>query len=728
MGWASAAVAQTQTAPNAGSAKPEQLSEVIVTAQKRSERIQDVPISMTAVNASTLVQENLVSLSDLYTRIPGLNYAGTDVWDISIRGISTGGGTNPTVAILIDDVPYGSSSVNGQSQAPDLDPAAISQIDVLRGPQGTLYGANSLGGLIKYVTLDPDTHAVSGRMEVDGSAVDHGAAGYAVRLFGNTPIISDKLALSISGFYRLDPQYTYNTLVSKPNAYDNAVYGGRIAMIWKPIDRLTVNLSALLQNNKTIDSPTEDLQQNYSPITGDLQHSSEPEESYDQDQLYVARVKYSIGWANIISITSYGDSRADSIQDLTTIFGGLLPILDEVDPGLNVSPASRVIIDNFNSTNKFTQEVRLASQASEKIEWLTGIFYTHEQTSLNQGLNTIGATAANIYTGLGPSKYEEIAAFADLTYHFTSKFDLQIGGRLARNNQFLGGADSGALNILETGSLTSANITSKSAENAPTWLIAPRYHFTSDLMAYLRIATGYRPGGPNTILPSIPATFASDTTINYEAGVKGGLLGRRLLFDADIYWIDWNRIQLDETDPVSQFSFFANAGHARSRGMEGSVEYRPWTGANIAANVAITDAVLTTALPSGPSADAYAPAGARLPYSAKLTSNLSAAQSFQINPNLSAFVGGNVSYVGERYGSFASDATTSRLSLPAYTQLDLRTGVQYQTLTMTLFIRNLTDERGFLAGTFRTRGVAADGYTVTVIQPRTIGMSLAKAF
>jgi len=185
------------------------LEEIVVTAQKKEERLQDVPLPVTSIDAQTLVDDHQLSIQDYYTRVPGLSLttAGQGNAKISIRGMmsSSGVGT-PTVGVVVDDAPYGSSTASGASRpgAPDIDPSDLVRIEVLRGPQGTLYGASSIGGLIKFVTVDPSTAGFSGQIEIDGSGTQHGdGLGGAVRGAVNIPV-ADPLAIRASAFVRHD--------------------------------------------------------------------------------------------------------------------------------------------------------------------------------------------------------------------------------------------------------------------------------------------------------------------------------------------------------------------------------------------------------------------------------------------------------------------------------------------------------------------------------------------
>lgn len=720
-----------QTAPVSSGDQVPALQEIIVTAQKKSQGVQEVPMSMAVIESSSLIDQNLVSLSDISSRVPGLDYFGSQQSDLAIRGITTGGGTNPTVAVTIDDVPVGSSSYAGQSLTPDLDPAILSQIEVLRGPQSTLYGANSLGGLIKYVTKEPDPNVFSGNVQLDGETVDQGNQGGAGRASVNVPLIADKMGLLLSGFYRDDPAYIDDVYPSESRKDSNVhhAYGGTADLLIKPTDQLTIDLWTMLQRQTSFGTDYEYLAENYSPQTGDLQQSSLLGPLDADDRISSLRVNYDFGRASLTSITGYSSLTDSSSADATSTFGGLIPVLDAL-VGFTANPDDRVIGYESHSTHKISEELRLASEGAGPLTWLVGLFYTHEQTQLAQAPTALDATGSlPIASIVAPSTYEEKAAFADITYYFTDKFDVQLGDRYAGNNQTFSDDTAGPLITLEYGTPVYDLPKGTSHETANTWLVNPEYHFTPNLMGYLRVATGYRPGGPNVALPTVPdKTFESDTVTNYEVGIKDTALDHRLLADADVFYIDWNRIELQETDPVSRSSFFGNGSKARSSGVEGSITYRPWVGMTLGVDAAYTDAILTASLPVGPTSDIYGLNGDVLPFSPKFTGNLSIEQTWPVTGVWTGYVGGDLAYVGSRYGVFPENQTVPRIELPAYTDLDLRTGMQGDKWSFELFVKNATNKRGFVTGQLLNALSGAAGYEVMPIQPRTIGISLSRDF
>jgi outer membrane receptor protein involved in Fe transport len=735
--------------PNAESGGAAALAEVVVSAQKKQERLLDVPVAVTAVNAETLTSQNLIRMSDFYNRLPGLQYAGGNtgrVSALSLRGITTGGNTSPTVAILMDDVPFGGTTNAGQPPIPDFDPATIDRLEVLRGPQGTLYGASSLGGLIKYVTRQPSTTEFSGRAEISGTAVKGGDNGYSGRGSINIPLIDDRMGMSLSGFYREDPAYLDNIFptAAGDNVNTKKTKGGRAAFLWKATDHFTVTLSGLVQKIETENSDlaltsggiricpacqgaNNTATTSFAPLYGDLTTLNVvPSVGQATFQLYTARAELELSDMQLTSISAWG--RADNVlmNDVTAVFGGLLI------PAYAAPAGSTVAISNADHTHKFSQEIRLSS-TGEKFDWMTGVFYTEDKASTDQTLflaDPGGAPLATPYVGTGPATYKEYAGFGDLTYHVNPKVDVQFGVRYAKNNQDAAADFTIAAQAQPFFGPTRVT-TSGSDEGAFTWLISPSYHFSPDMMAYVRIATGYRPGGPNVgTPPNIATTYDSDSVLNTEVGFKGNVIPGRLTVDAALFQIDWKDIQLQDTDAVSQLTFLTNGSKARSRGVEAAIRWVPWHQFSLDANAAYTDAVLTQDLPTLAGATGLSGrSGDRLPFSAKFAGSISAQQNFNLSGRMSAFVGASYTYVGDRRSAFKTDspaATRPRFTLPSYSLVDLRAGFELDEVWQaSLYVRNLADRFGVITAQNRN---GTNVPTAVLTQPRTYGLTLSRTF
>jgi iron complex outermembrane receptor protein len=268
-----------------------------------------------------------------------------------------------------------------------------------------------------------------------------------------------------------------------------------------------------------------------------------------------------------------------------------------------------------------------------------------------------------------------------------------------------------------------------SADHSLTFSVTPSYKITEDMLAYVRVASGYRPGGPNAGVFGVgtPRAYGADTTVNYEIGLKGEALEKRLMFEASVYYVDWSSIQIGSIDPTTGFLYFQNGRTASSKGLELSTRFRPWTGATVGASSSIGKAELTATLPAT-SADAQA--GDRLPNDPEFTASLNFEQDFPVSMTLDGYAGGSVNYVGNRIGSFVNTPEEVRAYLPAYTLGGLRAGVHTHTgWTVGAYVSNVGNSRGVLsAGTRAATSFPTDPFTATVVQPRTFGITMSKTF
>jgi iron complex outermembrane receptor protein len=723
------AAAAAETAPDKepGAQTAPQVSEVLVTAQKRSERLLTVPTPVTAVGAADLSRTQAIRLEDLVSKAPGLNLksdrAGETV--VILRGVTTGSSLSSTVATYIDDTPFGSSTTQALAGwlTPDLDPSDLQRIEVLRGPQGTLYGASSLGGLIKYVTTPPDTQAYGGRLEVDASSVKGGEDGYGVRGMANLPLVANTLGLRISAYSRRDPGFIDNPRFGLTDLNETRMSGGRAALLWKPLDTLSVNLSATLQNLKGKGSSDEDVtitNGSAHPTTGDLQQLRYAAEPLNvASRLYSAAVDDDLGWAHLVSVTSYSTLHQTAVVDQTITSGAALTAGFGI-PNFGFSVGSDLRL------KKTTQEIRLESPANAHLEWRVGLYYTHEQTVRDEPSSAFSsvtgapfALPAPVFFATLRSRYTEYAGYGDVTYHFTPRFDLSAGLRYSGNRQSFNSVIGG----LASGPTTTAAQTS--SDDSTTFLVTPRYKIDEDQMVYARVASGYRPGGPNTPSPAqaaagVPLAYKPDTLTNYDLGYKAALLDHKLTLDLSAFLIDWKEIQL--TTRFGGFTAAGNGGSARSQGFEGSAVWTPVAGLNLSANLAYTDAHLTQSAAGVNGKD-----GDQLPNVPKWGANLSADYDFPLSGSVSGFVGGGVHYVGDRISGFVGGsppATFARPKMPAYTTLDLRAGVNWGNYVLQVYAKNVSDERGLENISSEASSAYNPPFTASVIQPRTIGVAL----
>ncbi len=696
--------------------KNTELQEIVVTAQKRLERLQDVPMPVAAVSAEKLAASNQLRLQDYYNKIPGLALAAAGDGNgplLAIRGITTGGNTNPTVGIVVDEVPYGSTiNIGTTAVAPDIDPGDLARIEVLRGPQGTLYGASTMGGLLKFVTVDPTTDAFGGSVQSGVTSVREGDdLGYTFRGAVNVPL-GETLAVRLSGFKTRDPGYVDNVQTGESDINKRDNDGARLTALWRPSESLSVKLSAVVQDNFVTGATDVDR-----TFGGELsQRALRGTGSYrKRTNAYGATVRGQLGKVELVSATGYSVDE----QDTNTDYAANAAILTLASQSFGVSAARGPL---HREAEKFTQEIRATIPLSERVTWLLGGFYTDEDTTarldalaVNPATNVVAGT---VYTIVLPTPYRELAGFTNLTFEINDRLDVQVGGRYGRNDQSYAAFRSGPFALRNFGSDPS-NISSIEADgDAFTYLVTPRWKVSPALMLYARVTSGYRPGGTNANcgLTGVACTFDPDTTRNYEIGVKGSALGNMLSYEGSLYYIDWQDLQLSLA--ASGLSFQGNGSRAKSQGTEISLESRPLKGTTISTWIAWNDAVLTERFPV--TSTAAGRPGDRLPLSAEWSGSLSLDQEFSLGPGAMGFLGSSVSYVGKRRGLFKS-AALIRESYPDYTQWDLRAGVRFDSWTINAFVNNVTDTRGIL----RQGLDSARSTFLTYIQPRTVGVNLS---
>jgi outer membrane receptor protein involved in Fe transport len=701
------------TAP--GWAASNSIETVIVTASKRPEELKNVPMSVTVVSAADLEKLNARTVEDLLATVPGfsINEANPTHPDLILRGINSGG-TGTTVASYIDETPFGSSSAlaNGGILSPNLDTYDLSRVEVLRGPQGTLYGASTEGGLIKYVTNAPDTTAYAGSVEVGGVDLQNGGSGGSARGMVNVPI-TDNLAVRGVLFYAQTPGYIDNAFTGAQDTNHLLNEGGRVSLLYQPLDKLSVRLTAMAQDIKAGNNDVEDVVlvgDGFFPKYGDyIQKRTINEPAGVRDYHYNATVNWDLNWASLVSSTSYGLLHDFVVQDATAVYGA--------------------DIQGFVGLDKFTQEVRLTSEGQGPFEWLVGGFYTNEEASLHQDIVT-SFHGPLLFPGSFlelDSSYNELAAFANATYHFTPSFDLNVGGRYSRDNQH-------AHEFAGSPLLLPVPNFGESSEDVFTWSATARYHLSDDAMIYGRVAKGFRPGGPNLQpvggVSGVPAFFGSDSLIDYEVGTKWILPDSNLSFDASVYLINWDNIQL--LTLVNNTGVNTNGGTARSEGAEANVTWTPIDRVSFNLNGGYTDAYLTEdtdlLLTGGRNGDP-------LPWSPKWSVAFSGDYRFLPTGSVTPYVGATLHYVGARHSDFTGELIQqaygiphSQYRIPAYARLDLRAGVDWNDWNFEIYVKNLTDAKGVNA--FAPYGISAasvdpGGFlgaaNVNVIPPRLLG-------
>jgi iron complex outermembrane receptor protein len=726
---------QSPDSTNRPSSNTVVLEEVVVTATKRAEDLQSVPDSVTAIGDSLLNRIQAQSLSDIAAYVPGLNVqaSGVEANRLIIRGLTTGpNDLSPSVGVYIDDAPFGSNSgfALGALFSPDLDPFDLERVEVLKGPQGTLYGASTLAGLVKYVTKapDPDSFSTHARVDFD-RADDSGANTYAMRAGVNLPLISGKVALRVSGFYENSDGDTSDVRTGESGLNGSYKHGGRADLLIKPISNLSIDLIAFTDTSVSphvgvIDGNPQTLQPTYGQYAGYDFVNAFASSSYS---IYEATVRYE--FANGItatSTTSYShfavNEQADDTSTFQPALGPVLgPLLEFSGP---VQP----------TTLKYTEELRVASPSSDHFEWLAGIFFDRDNSSYLSAFNStylFGATPPAVLqptvTALASYEnvdniehYTEYAGFADATYYIVPQFDLSGGLRFSHNSQALTTYGSGFLaleNIIPTYSADTSH------DNVWTESFAARWHLLPQSILYARYATGYRPGGPT----GAGQTFAPDTTRNYELGFKTTALGGALQADVAAFFIDWRDVQLNffngENDVIG------NAGNAHSKGVELQAVYAPLKAFTIQGNAAYTDAVISSLIPG---AQGGAAVGDQLPSNSKWTAGLLADYYLPLAGATRWNAGAGLRYRSSSDTTFPNDPGTRFYTLPATVFFDLRTGLNFgEHFALTFQILNVANQRR-LTGAAEYLSVtkaAADAFgqpvDLTYTPGRIFGLSLS---
>ena len=724
-----AVATETETSGGGGAPTNKRMEEVLVTAQKRSERLIDTPQSVSVLSTDSIEKLGATQFRDFANTVPGLNFntQGAGYTRVSMRGVTTGVDVSPTVGIYMDEIPYGSSTFYGGGAFLALDVGLfdINRIEVLRGPQGTLYGASSMGGLIKYVTREPDPAQFDARVQTGISGTQDGGTSYQGAGMVNVPLVSDKAALRVNGFYSRDGGYVSNLALNRENVNRADVYGGRVDLLLQPTNAFNIRITGVAQNISRDGKADADYSLAGVPVSGELDQRRVLAEPFDQHfRVISATLGYDFGPAILSAISGYQTTEVDYDRDLSPIY---VPLLNS-SPAFG-GPYSAIGTDNRSATDRFTQEVRLASNEAQTFEWVFGGFYSHEKS--NSPASIIGRTingsplSTNVFHVSLPSLLEEYAAFGDLTWHITDAFDVTGGLRYARDRQTFTQAQTGLLGAFVR--------SGESKDHVTTYLANARYRVGTHAMGYLRYATGYRPGGANFAATNPitgaalgPPIFESDALKSYEAGFKAETADGRLGFDLAVYHSDWDDIQISVVR--SGFSFITNApGGATVNGAELVLTARPVQGFSLTSAFAYQDPSMNEAdppvLPSSPNGrDLMNRKGERLPDVPRFTAALNADYTF-LSVGVHPTFGATVRHIGDRTSSF--DASTSRpqYHLPSYTTFDLRGGLMLGSINTQLYIHNLSDKRGQLsASTF------AGLQQIAIMQPRTYGVTLSCEF
>jgi iron complex outermembrane recepter protein len=750
---ATAASTASPAAPAAQSPDKELVQTVVVTANRRRERARDVAGSVSVQSGTDLQRRGATSLQDVAGFVPGLTVSGEadGLKRASIRGITTGSlQIGSSVAVYLDESPISLSSsiVGGAALSPDIDPLDVERIEVLKGPQGSLYGASALGGLIKYVTIAPDLKSLEGRVEVGVSKIDHGGSGHSLRGAVNVPLIKDLLAMRVTAYDRQDPGYIDDTLRNLKDINKSTNRGVRWSSLLKPSAAFDARLTLDTQELKTADSsaPQYDAA-TLAPRYGDYgvqnRFAQPVDNKYDRAAL---TLNYDLGFASLLSVSSWMKMRNNLVLDGSNLFG----FVDSVTAaayarlGFPVAPVGVTGARGVATltTTKKVQEFRLTSPSGGRFDWLAGVFWQQEATDypahydVYSGTNFTTPAVADYSRSDTYADLHELSAYVNGTLRITDTFDVQAGVRYADVRQDYAVRRQQGFNYFTRGpSLSPAN-QEQSKQSPSTWMLSPRWRLGADNMVYARAATGYRPGGPNVPGPiGTPAAppVKSDSIINYEVGWKGAWPAAGVDMAASLFRIDWKGIQVSAIDSATGYVYYTNGGKAHTQGLEYEGGWRPVNALRLSGTLTAMQAKLDQ--------DVAAVSGKRgddIPYTPKLSGALSADYSLDAGSG-QVSIGASWRYTGKERPTFTSQSGTpfapgmATPALPAYQLLDLRASYVFDRWTLGLLVKNALDKRApinFSGNSVipnMTTGVLAPA-SVAVTAPRSISVTLGADF
>ena len=773
------AFAQDPPAPPAPpAAQPQDDGDIVVTAQRRAENLQDVPIAITAMGTQTLDNLQVDDFDDYARFVPSISFRslGPGFSNVYFRGVSSGENANhsaslPSVGTYLDEQPI--TTISG---ALDLHIFDIARVEALAGPQGTLYGASSQAGTVRIITNRPDTSSFYGAANVELNNVAHGAFGYTGEAFVNAPI-TDNIAVRVVGWYRRDAGYidniagsltfptsgiTFNNNALAEEDYNDVdTYGARAALRIELDEHWTITPAIMAQRQIARGSFAQESG------LGDLQTMQfNPERSNDRWLQAALTVEGRIGNFDLTYAGSYMTRRIDGAVDYVdyayfydALAGYGAYFYD--NNGALVNPNQYInFTDRFSKTSN---ELRLTSPADLPVRLVGGVFYQRQVHHIEQNYIidniadaiTVPGTASNIWLTQQLRTDRDYAIFGEVAWDIFPKLTLTAGGRLYRyNNSLVGffGYSAGYSSrtgvaacfgpAIEPGS-PCTNLQKSTADTGFIHRLNLTYRITDDHLIYATWSRGFRPGGINRrgTLPPYGADFIS----NYEFGLKTDWLNHRLRFNAAIYQLDWDNIQLSFLG-ANGLTEIRNAGNARIRGVEFDLLARPVDGLTLSFGGAYNHAEIVEDFCliandqfdcTTPGNALLAPAGTRLPITARFKTNARLRYEFPIGP-MQGHVQLSASHEGRRTRDLRLAQQAIYGSLDGYATVDVNAGIENEHWSASIFARNLFDERGALgSGIQCNEAVCGDPFGQTAIgpkiytfvsQPRTLGVRVGVRF
>jgi outer membrane receptor protein involved in Fe transport len=721
-------IAEAQTADAAADSE-----EIVVTAQRRSETIQDVPFSISALGGEELEELGANGFETFATRVAGLQAAqATPVnTQFFMRGVSSGSlgfdqiNQSSTVGVYFSDVSSDLSAMNPNFQLFD-----VNRVEVLRGPQGTLYGAGAASGAIRVVPNRPDLDVAGFGFGATVSETYLGEANQIVDVTANTPIVPGVLGVR-GNLYAAEYGGVVDNVVTGEDDEDSvSTFGGRFLVRAEPSTNLVADLLIAYQ-----ESELDGLGRSALSL-GEFETGSYYT-SHDENLLGELSVTYDFGSVSLTGVTGYLDKDQEFDIDVSTFLTFLgLPI---------TTPHT---FPNFASATAVSQEIRLQSDADTRFSWLVGAFYSQRDRVIYQYIDAPGASDAFAYPpgpgiGLGPdfgvpdvrdrlaltdfaSQRDEYAIFGQFSYDLTDRLEVAVGGRYfdsTQDSQLFGAG------IFNGGVLGPDDRTTSETGFNPN--INVSYEISGDQSVYALASRGFRLGGVNYTVPlsvcgadlaalgyaSAPIDFESDSLWNYEIGSKNQFSNGRGTFNVSAYLIEWSDIQSTVSLPCG-VTFQENLGSVEATGLEVEFNYRLTSNLTLRSSLTLASSEFQTSEPAlgvvAGQSTAFAPdvAGAvALDYRRPLFGG-------------EGFLSWDAQYVGSR---FVGVTTADNYELDEFVLSSLRLGYESDDNWVAyLFVNNLFDERALFDHGSDFGGTSGDA--VTYARPRTVGITLRRDF
>jgi outer membrane receptor protein involved in Fe transport len=726
------------------------LQDIIVTAEKRSESLEKVPMSVVAFSSESLAELGTEDFSSLAARIPGvtLNSAGPGRSSYSIRGIASVGGNAPTTGLYVDETPILPSGGDGATASIDPDLYDLARVEILRGPQGTLYGASSMGGTVRFITNQPNLAKTEGAVKVEDSDTQHGGGNVRLDAMFNMPLIDQRAALRIVGTYKdfsgfidreigvwapnpgAQPPYpvspaTPSSIVRDVNT--EKLYSLRTTLKIAVSDAFTITPSVWVQDLQMGGPPDYDVPTGQSGGPLIQARPFNISEAYsDRFVLSNVTMNYDLGWGSLLSTTSYMHRQETTPDDQTEA------LEDNIPQGQFVPSVYAPIV----TTRELTEEVRLAfNPAGWALSGVTGAYFNNANRHYYVNFLTpnyaalFGNSPSSAgylplsdvnYSQHGDYSPKQSAVFAELNYAITSQWKATAGLRWYDLQYTTVRYEDGWSNggpTLSTGQAKNTGFDPKAELS---------YQATEQQLYYLSASKGVRPGGVNTSNLAAKGCgqdygpYQPDSLWNYEAGAKTRWLDGAVTVNAAAYYIKWSDVQQGKTLACS-YQITENAGAAVVHG--GELEIQGNIGAHVQLGVGVgyTKAVLAA---DAPPLDGVK--GQQLENVPRWNGNASAKYLFNPLPEYDGFVRADGQYVGESYPDF--DRTDPATFQRAYALLDLRSGIIHGAWEANLFVSNVFDKQAALSRFITDNYDASTRSRIFTNRPRTAGLSLQWKF